>query len=183
MPSTASADDPTTLGRTDWQAARPYSPVATPNYGQHGNVGYYNHIPGPVPAEADASWTDCGPGNTLCPNAETIGMSQLSRLGSFSCLAAADFIFYQSFVSIPAGTTITQFSVNMSGADDGARVAIYNSAHPGGHVFSGSYIYLGGAQSTTDLSAAMVAGEVNRVVVTQMDDCYSGNNRSPRRSS
>jgi len=176
MPSTASADDPTTLGRTDWQAARPYSPVATPNYGQHGNVGYYNHIPGPVPGATDAAWTDCGPGNTLCPNAEMIGMSQLSRLASFSCLAAADFIFYQSFVSIPAGTTITQFSVNMSGADDGARVAIYNSANPGGHVFPGSYIYLGGAQSTTDLSAAMVAGEVNRVVVTQMDDCYSGNN-------
>ncbi len=69
-----------------------------------------------------------------------------------------------------------QFSVNMSGADDGARVAIYNSENPGGLIFPGSYIYLGGAQSTTDLSTAMVAGEVNRVVVTQMDDCYSGNN-------
>jgi hypothetical protein len=103
-------------------------------------------------------------------------LNLLSRLGGFSCLAAADFIFFQSFVSIPEGTTITQFSVNMSGADDGARVAIYNSANPGGFVFPGSYIYLGGAQSTTDLSGAMVAGEVNRVVVTQMDDCYSGNN-------
>ncbi len=176
MPSTATADGPTTLGRTDWQAARPYSPVATPNYGQHGNVGYYDHIPGPVPAAGDSGWTDCGAGNALCPNAETIGMSQLSRLESFSCLGAADFTFYQSFVSIPAGTTITQFSVNMSGADDGARVAIYNSANPSGFVFPGSYIYFGGAQSTTDLSTAMVAGEVNRVVVTQMDDCYSGNN-------
>lgn len=176
MPSTAAAEGPTTLGRTDWQAARPYSPVATPNYGQHGNVGYYNHIPGPVPAAEDSGWANCGPGNVLCPNAETIGMSQLSRLASFSCLGAADFIFYQSFVSIPAGTTITQFSVNMSGADDGARVAIYNSANPSGFVFPGSYIYLGGSQSTTDLSTAMVAGEVNRVVVTQMDDCYSGNN-------
>jgi len=176
MASTATADGPTTLGRTDWQASRPYSPVSTPNYGQHGNIGYYNHIPGPAPADADANWTDCGPGNVLCPNAETIGMSQLSRLASFSCLGAADFIFYQSFVSIPAGTTITQFSVNMSGADDGARVAIYNSANPSGFVFPGSYIYLGGSQSTTDLSTAMVAGEVNRVVVTQMDDCYSGNN-------
>ena len=176
LPSTAAADGPTTLGRTDWQAARPYSPVSTPNFGQHGHISYYNYIPGPVPAADAGSWTDCGPGNFLCPNATTIGMSLLSRLGGFSCLAAADFTFFQSFVSIPIGTTITQFSVNMSGADDGARVAIYNSAHPTGFIFPGSYIYLGGSQSTTDMSAAMVPGEVNRVVVTQMDDCYSGNN-------
>ena len=122
LPSTAAADGPTTLGRTDWQAARPYSPVSTPNFGQHGHISYYNYIPGPVPAADAGSWTDCGPGNFLCPNATTIGMSLLSRLGGFSCLAAADFTFFQSFVSIPIGTTITQFSVNMSGADDGARV-------------------------------------------------------------
>lgn len=176
MPSTAAADGPTTLERTDWQAMRPYAPVATPHYGQHGHINYYNHIPGPVPTAAAAGWTSCGAGNPLCPNAETIGMSLLSRLGGFACLQAADFTFFQSFVSIPEGTSITQFSVNMSGADDGARVAIYNSAYPGGFVFPGSYIYLGGAQSTTDLSAAMVPGEVNRVVITQMDDCYSGNN-------
>lgn len=175
-PSTAAADGPTVLGRTDWQAARPYSPVATPNFGQHGHINYYNYIPGPVPAADATSWSNCGPGNSLCPNATTIGMSLLSRLAAFGCLAAADFTFFQSFVSIPEGTSITQFSVNMGGADDGARVAIYNSAHPTGFVFPGSYIYLGGSQSTTDLSAAMVAGEVNRVVITQMDDCYSGNN-------
>ncbi len=98
-PSTAAADGPTTLGRSDWQAARPYSPVVTPNYGQHGAIGYYDHIPGPVPGASDSGWTDCGAGNSLCPNAQTIGFSQLSRLAGFSCLAAADFIFYQSFVS------------------------------------------------------------------------------------
>ncbi|MQC48249.1 MAG: hypothetical protein DWG77_04030 [Chloroflexi bacterium] len=100
-----------------------------------------------------------------------------SRLGGiYACRASADFTFYQSFVSIPTGTTISQFSVNMSGDDDGARVAIYNSAHPGGFVFAGSYIFLGPTQSTTDLSSAMVAGEVNRVLITQVDDCATGNN-------
>lgn len=167
---------PATLGATTWQGVRPYSPVSTPAYPTHGNIGFYNHIPGPVPGANDAGWANCGPGNPICPNASTIGLSQLSRLAGYSCLAAADFTFYQAFVSIPFGTTISQFSVNMSGADDGARVAIYNSAYPGGFVFPGSYIYLGGAQSTTDMSAAMVAGEVNRVVITQVDDCYSGNN-------
>jgi choice-of-anchor C domain-containing protein len=174
---TEQAPGPAVLSATTWQGQRPYAPVATPNFGQHGNIGYYNYIPAPgVPAENSAAWANCGPSNSICPNASTIGLSQLSRLGAFSCLAAADFTFYQAFVSIPFGTTISQFSVNMSGADDGARVAIYNSANPGGFVFPGSYIYLGGAQSTTDMSGAMVAGEVNRVVITQVDDCYSGNN-------
>jgi len=172
------ASGPTTLGRTDWQVSRPYGPVHTAYFGQHGNIGFYNYIPGPVPGENDASWANCGPGGSpLCPSASTIGMNQWSRLGgSFGCLVSADFTFFQSFVSIPTGTTVTQFSVNMSGADDGARVAIYNSANPTGFVFAGSYIYLGGAQSTTDLSSAMVAGEVNRVVITQVDDCAVGNN-------
>ncbi|MDO9444125.1 MAG: PxKF domain-containing protein [Dehalococcoidia bacterium] len=176
-PTVADASGPSTLGRTGWEVARPYSPVQTAAFPNHGNIGFYNYLPGPVPAENDASWSDCGPGNALCPNADTIAMSQFSRLGGiYSCLASADFTFFQSLVSIPEGTTITQFSVDMSGADDGARVAIYNSANPGGFVFAGSYIYLGGSQSTTDLSTAMVAGEVNRVVITQMDDCAVGNN-------
>lgn len=176
-PSAADAAGPATLGRTGWEVARPYSPVQTAAFPNHGNIGFYSYIPGAVPAENDASWSECGPGNSLCPNADTIGMSQPSRLGGiYACLASADFTFFQSLVSIPEGTTISQFSVNMSGADDGARVAIYNSANPGGFTFAGSYIYLGGSQSTTDLSTAMVAGEVNRVVITQMDDCATGNN-------
>lgn len=176
-PSRVDASGPSTLGRTGWEVARPYSPVQTAAFPNHGNIGFYNYLPGPVPSENDTSWSECGPSNALCPNADTIGMSQWSRLGGiYSCLASADFTFFQSLVSIPEGTTISQFSVNMSGADDGARVAIYNSANPGGFTFAGSYIYLGGSQSTTDLSTAMVAGEVNRVVITQMDDCATGNN-------
>jgi hypothetical protein len=173
------AAGPATLGATPWQGARPYGPVHTAAFPNHGNIGFYAYIPGPVPGDQDPGWSNCGPGNPLCPNALTIGLNAPSgsRLGgAFACLASADFTFYQSFVSIPEGTTISQFSVNMSGADDGARVAIYNSANPGGFVFPGSYIFLGGAQSTTDMSSAMVAGEVNRVVITQMDDCATGNN-------
>ena len=168
---------PATLGATTWQGQRPYAPVNTPSFPTHGNIGFYNYIPGPgVPGATDAGWANCGPGNPICPNASTIALNQVSRISPSRCLAQADFTFYQAFVSIPFGTTISQFSINMSDADDGARVAIYNSAHPGGFIFAGSYIFLGGAQSTTDMSSAMVAGEVNRVLITQVDDCYSGNN-------
>ena len=37
----------------------------------------------------------------------------------------------------------------------------------------GSYVYLGGS-GTTNLAAYVVTGEVNRVVVTHVDDCCSG---------
>ncbi len=178
FPTSVDASGPTTLGRTGWQVTRPYGPVQTPAYSPLGNAAFYNYIPSPgVPGANDAGWSDCGPSNGLCPSADTINMHQWSRLGGFyACGASADYTFFQSFVSVPEGTSITQFSVNMSGADDGARVAIYNSVYPGGYVFPGSYIYLGGSQSTTDMSSAMVAGEVNRVVVTQMDNCAVGNN-------
>ena len=180
-PQPVSADEPvTTLDRTGWEVSRPYSPIHTATFTTHGDIGFYDLIPEPgVPTADAARWSDCGPSSALCPNADTIGMSQPSRLGDgigFFCLKSADFTFFQSFVSIPVGTDITQFSVNMDQADDGARVAIYNSANPGGLVLPGAYVFLGGAQSTTDLSLAMVAGEVNRVVITQVDDCATGNN-------
>jgi len=169
-----------TLGATAWQGQRPYGPVQTPAFSPLGAIAFYNYIPAPgVPGATDPSWAACGPGNPLCPSANTIGLNNPygSRLGgSFACGASADYTFYQAFVSIPWGTTINEFKVVMSGADDGARVAIYNAAFPGGQVLPGAYIFLGGAQTTTDLSSAMRAGQVNRVVTTQMDNCATGNN-------
>src|SRR5579872_3594194 len=173
------ASGPTTLGRTGWQVSRPYDPVYTPFFPDHGDPGFYNYIPGPIPGATDASWSDCGPANALCQDADTVDMYMPygSRLYGYPCLSSADFTFFQSLVSIPDGTDITQFSVNMSGADDGARVSIYNSSYPDGLILAGSYIQLvGGTGSTTDLSPYMVAGEVNRVLITQVDDCAVGNN-------
>jgi hypothetical protein len=132
----AYADGPTSLGTSTWQGARPYSPVPNISLSSpspiHGDLRFYNYIPSPgVPAENAASWTACGSGNPLCPNATTIAMAQASRLGGpgLGCLASADFTFFQSFVSIPAGTTISTATVNFSGADDGAKILIFNSAY------------------------------------------------------
>jgi len=58
---------------------------------------------------------------------------------------------------------------------DGSRVTIFNSLYPAGLVVPGSYVYLGGS-GTTDLSALVVSGQINRVVITQVDDCCSSNN-------
>lgn len=180
----AEAAGPTTLGRTPWEVAPTptwVSPV--PNYGLHGAVAYYGHAPA-IPPTADPAWQDCGPTSPLraspytstrplCPNSSTIGMDVGSRMPG--CMTNVDFTFFQTLVDIPLGTTLTTFTIAMSGMDDGARITIVNSANPGGLVIPGSYVFLGGS-GTANLAPHVVAGETNRVVITQMDDCAVGNN-------
>ena len=171
----AHASGPASLGTTPWQIS--FDPViyANPQSGiqVHGDPGEYGAAPAIPPVDAPV-WADCGPGVTRCPNPTTIGMAVGSILPG--CWTGLNFTFFQSLVSIPTGTTISQFSVDMSGADDGARISLVNSAYPGGVTPQGGYIYQGTPQSTANLSDYVVAGEVNRVIVTQVDDCASGNN-------
>ena len=106
-----------------------------------------------------------------------MGMDVGSRLPSCPT-TYLDFTLFQSLVSIPLGTTLTDFSVVMGNADNGARVSIINSENPApGRRRRWSYIFLGGAQPTANLASLVVAGEVNRVVVTQVDDCAVANHR------
>ena len=39
----------------------------------------------------------------------------------------------------------------------------------------GSFIFLNGVQQTDNLAQYLMAGEVNRIIVTQLDDCPAGN--------
>ena len=177
------AAGPTTLGRTPWQVFAPatyVSPVT--DYGSHGAIAYYGHAPA-IPAANDPAWAACGPTSPLrsspytstrplCPNSSTIGMDVGSRMPG--CMTNVDFTFFQTLVDIPAGTTLSTFTIAMSGMDDGARITVFNSANPGGIVVPGSYVFLGGS-GTGNLAPHVVAGETNRVVITQMDDCAVGN--------
>ena len=177
-PQSAEADGPTTLGRSPWQFMRGPIVAPVPDYGSHGAKEEYDHRPASeIPGDQAPGWLLCKAGE-ICPDPDIIGMNMPygSRLGGYDCRLALDFTFFQSFVSIPLNATIDEFKVEMNNADDGARVSIFNTAHPNGFVFDGSYIFLGPDQSTTDLRAAMVKGAVNRVVITQVDDCWSGNN-------
>jgi hypothetical protein len=137
----------------------------------HGDVCEYDDAT--IPPGNDTGW---GP----APNGETIGLDFFcgqSRVCSapIGCLAYADFTYFQTLVTVPADVLVTQFTIDFSGMDDGSRVSIFNSAHPGGFVVPGSFVFLGGS-GTTNLAALVVAGEENRVVVTQVDDCCCDNN-------
>jgi hypothetical protein len=182
-PAVASA--PTTLGVSGWQVYATTHIYANPDSVQiHGDPGEYLAAPA-IPAQDDAGWADCGPSspsryspyggtNPLCPSASTIGMAVGSILPG--CWSGLNFSYFQALVSIPANTTISNFSVNMSGADDGARISLVNSQYPNGVTPSAGYIYQLTQQSTGNLASDVVAGEVNRVIITQVDDCAVGNN-------
>jgi hypothetical protein len=123
-----------------------------------------------IPSVADAGW---GP----APDGAIIGFSIPSRVcnAPVSCMTYGDFTYFQTLVDVPANVSVTQFTISFSGMDDGSRVTIFNSSYPGGFVVPGSYVFLGGS-GTTDLSALVLSGEINRVVITQVDDCCSANN-------
>lgn len=177
---TALADDPPTgLGRTPWQYYNPavVNGISLSPAPVHGDVRYYGLAPA-TPAADSLDWNACGT-SPVCPDPDIIGRYQPSGSRLSTCLTTqADFTFYQSFVSIPLTTILTEFKVVMETADDGAQVALINSGNGGlPQVLNpGSYIFLGGAQQTTDLSSVVKLGEVNRVVITQVDDCATGNN-------
>ncbi len=119
-----------------------------------------------VPAASDPDWT-------AAPNGETVGFSVYpSRVcqAPVSCMAYGDFTYFQTFVTVPSNVAVTTFTITFNGMDDGSRVTIYNSQYPGGLVIPGSYVYLGGS-GTTNLADYVKAGEINRVVITQVDDC------------
>ena len=134
----------------------------------HGDICEYDVAT--IPAQVDPGW---GP----APDGDVIGFSIPSRVcyAPVSCLAYGDFTYFQTLVDIPSAVIVTEFTIAFSGMDDGSRVTIFNSTYPAGLVVPGSYVFLGGS-GTTDLETYVVSGEINRVVITQVDDCCSANN-------
>jgi MYXO-CTERM domain-containing protein len=114
------------------------------------------------------------PGWGAAPNSDTIGFGGVSTLcGRIACRYGGEFTYFQTFVNIPANIAVSTFTISFSGIDDGVRVSIFNSDYPAGVVVPGSFVFLGGS-GTADLAALVRSGEVNRVVVTHVDDCCSG---------
>ncbi|MBN1930462.1 MAG: hypothetical protein JW786_02495 [Desulfobacterales bacterium] len=86
------------------------------------------------------------------------------------CRYGADFTYFQTFVNVPSNVIVTEFTISFTGIDDGVCVTVFNSTHPSGEVVPGSYVFLGGS-GIADVTQLVNMGEVNRVVVTQTDDC------------
>jgi hypothetical protein len=119
-----------------------------------------------VPPEGDAGWTSA-------PDENGIGLGVDSRVcqAPVACQAYGDFTYFQTYLSVAASPAVSQFTVSFTLVDDGLRVTIFNSQHPQGVTVPASYVYTDGALTTGNLAAYLKAGEMNRVVVTQVDDC------------
>lgn len=163
--------------RTPWQMhdgleVTPANPLGlvlfTCTPAMHGDICEYADAT--IPPQNDSGW---GP----APDPAIINFSIQSRVCSapVSCGVYGDFTYFQTLVDVPLNVVVTTFTIEFHGMDDGSRVSIFNSAYPAGLVIPGSYVFLGGS-GTTDLHTYIVAGEVNRVVITQVDDCCVENN-------
>jgi hypothetical protein len=134
--------------------------------GAHGAVEAY--VFADIPAANDSAWQDA-------PNPDTIGFGSntASIIPPGKCLNAVDYTYFQTFVTVPDGVKVTQLRIAFQGMDDGSRISIFNAQNTSGSVVDGSYVRLGGKE-TTDLKDLMVKGR-NRIVITQVDDCPLGN--------
>jgi len=154
------------ITRTPWEMNRGRGYIVLPtSLTSHGSVAAYDSAS--VPAVDASGWEDA-------PDLVSIGFSETSIIPNGYCYSAVDYTYFQTFVDVPTGTAVTEFTIDFSGMDDGCRVSLYNSDNPDGLVIPGSYVTLG-SSGTTNLASYVTEG-VNRVVVTQVDDCPSGNN-------
>eukprot|EP01125_Pyxidicula_operculata_P021193 TRINITY_DN8072_c0_g1_i1.p1 TRINITY_DN8072_c0_g1~~TRINITY_DN8072_c0_g1_i1.p1 ORF type:complete len:1667 (-),score=343.07 TRINITY_DN8072_c0_g1_i1:165-5165(-) len=154
----------------------------------HGDPNVYNSPQAAIPL-ANASWGTCATNDTYCKSADDIyvvGPSS-SRLiyacggtaypngNKCPCLQFVDYTWFQTFVLVPIGGTVTSFKISFTNMDDGSLVTVINNRYPNGIFIPGSYVQFCRQTLTTDLASYLVTGS-NRVVITQVDDCPIGNN-------
>jgi len=132
----------------------------------HGHESEYDFAT--IPDASDLGW-----GPAPDPDIIAYSLSPSTLCAGTPCLTGGDFTYFRTFVDIPIGSTVTEFTISMSGVDDGVRVTIFNSTYPSGIVVPGSYVYLGGT-GTADLQSLIEIGEINMVILTHVDDCCSG---------
>ncbi len=123
-----------------------------------------------IPGVADSRWK-------APPNKISLGVKKASEVchAPITCQGYGDFTHFQTLVSVPAALVVNDFKLTFSGLDDGVRVTIFNSLYPQGITAPEGFAYIGGPLSTGNLAAYVKAGEVNRVVLTHVDDCCRDN--------
>jgi hypothetical protein len=154
-----------------WQINRGQSTINGLNIPSHGAAMAYQYMS--IPTENDPDWSDASIDAT--GKIYFVEPSKIGNEGGY-CLRSLDFTYFQTFVTIPKNTSVSEFKVTFGQVDDGARAYVFNSANRNGAFIPGGDIVLWGSPVTANLSSLVVPGEVNRVVIVQFDDCPVGNN-------
>ena len=104
------------------------------------------------------------PGWRPAPDPVGIGYGQGSAICGHTCLAALDFTYFRTYVRLPE--VVTDFRMSFARVDDGVEVRL-NGVRAG--------VGLLGGPVTVDLlsSPAVRPGELNEILLVQVDDCCS----------
>lgn len=162
--------------RTDWRMNRTSEIVAVPGLSSPANGHPNSFVLAPAIPDANA------PGWEPAPDGKIIAFKghngdEVSRLAPGTCLNAFDYVFFDTVVTVPEGAQVSDFSISFTGMDDGSRITIFNEAYQDGtpDMPEGVNNFVAYNQNLTmDLAQFLRVGP-NRVVITQVDDCPSGN--------
>ncbi len=155
---------------TDWRMHKGEGPVALPTPVESGNGNFLMAFDrARIPAIDDAGWTSA-------PDPKTIqfGNDKASVLRADQCRKDVDYTYFETTVNIPAGTAITDFKIHFMGMDDASRITVFRPGDTVGQVVADSYVRKGDDIRSPDLKALVGEG-ANRVVITQVDWCATGN--------
>jgi len=162
--------------RTDWRMNRTSEIVTVPGVVSPANGDPLAFVYAPPIPDANA------PGWEPAPDPQIIAFKghngdEISRLAEGTCLQAFDFVFFDTVVTVSEGAQVSDFSISFIGMDDGSRITIFNEAYPTGtpDMPDGVNNFVAYNQNVTlDMAQFLRTGQ-NRVVITQVDDCPSGN--------
>lgn len=177
--SGAQSASPNTIERTEWQMFIPPTIVGELDPVPDEIEGFFDKAE--IPKE-DAAWVPAPDPDTIKFDGSTPGFggpdgSRLSPQEKYPCEQSVDYTYFQTIITPPAGTTVNDFTVDFVKIDDAAEISIFNSKHPDGKVDGAGLVQADEqATQTGNLANALVPGEANRVVITQMDYCSPGNN-------
>jgi hypothetical protein len=180
VPTVSGAQSTTasTIERTEWQMFIPPAVVGkldpVPNF----YVDWFKKADIP---KQDAAWVPAPDPDTIkFDGSKGVGGengSRLQPLTTYPCEKSADYTYFQTFITPPAGTTVNDFTVDFVKIDDLAKISIFNSKRPDGDLGQTGIVSAdANATQTQNLASELVPGEANRVVITQLDYCAPGNN-------
>ncbi len=166
--------------RTDWQMHKGQGVIPLKLDSGMGHGAQEAYARADIPSKDDPGWV-------APPNRETINFgggssSQINKAmcpaadGSrkpCGCWEAVDYTYFQTFVTVPPGTEVKEFTIAFDGMDDGSRVSIFDESGAE-KLIESSYVKLGG-RGTTNLAQDVQQPGTYRVVITQVDDCPTGN--------
>ncbi len=166
---------PTKLAMGEWLMNRGGQPVKVKKTLERGETSMFDNLQ--LPAASDAGWKAAP---VDAKGAVTFQEASILAANRIGCRQGYDFTFFAVDVSIPKDTALSEFTITFRAVDDIARAYVVNSKSPQGAFVPGGDIVKDPTNinpvKTANLNSLAVAGEVNRVVVAQVDICGMGNN-------